>query len=367
MAFVTLHDRVEIRTVNFNVTLGLEPGCDLFFRVALEFHTDAHDALLVTKQSFGFLPHKRLERRCEVEVDAGDDQFVVVLSVHDAALWLGFSEPGQTTRPDRNSSLDKLVPSPREALQTFSAVVVTGGSSGIGKSFIDLAAKLEPRLQFCNLSRTAPVIKNEQLNLCHIACDLGRPESVAKAAEEVESFLRRALPAGRVLLITNLSHQLEMLDVNIRGLVDLTGRLLPTLKKRGGVIMNLASTASFQPTPFMATYGASKAFVLHWSLALNQELKGTGVSSLVVCPGPTATEFSKRAGLAPGSVGKSLSMSADEVVMESLRALAAGRSLVVTGWKNKLTAIAGGMAPKRLATWIAAKVIAQYRLRRVAR
>ena len=271
------------------------------------------------------------------------------------------------------------VPSPREALQTFSAVVITGGSSGIGKSFIDLATNLVPGLPFCNLSRTAPIIKNEKLKLCHIACDLGQPAAVAKAAAEVESFLSQTLPAGRVLLINNsgfgsygafpepnLSHQLEILDVNIRGLVDLTGRLLPTLKKRGGVIMNVASTASFQPTPYMATYGASKAFVLHWSLALNEELKGSGLSTLAVCPGPTSTEFFRRAGLGERTVTSSLSMSVDDVVMQSLEALAAGRSLVVTGWKNKLSAFGGGMAPKRLATWIAAKVIGRYLLQRVA-
>ena len=273
------------------------------------------------------------------------------------------------------------VPSPREALQTFSAVVITGGSSGIGKSFIELAAKLEPGLQFCNLSRTAPVIKQEKLKLCHFGCDLGRPESVAKAAEEVESFLTTALPAGRVLLINNsgfgsygafpepnLSHQLEILDVNIRGLVDLTGRLLPLLKKRGGVVVNVASTAAFQPTPFMATYGASKAFVLHWSLALNQELKGSGVSTLVVCPGPTATSFFRRAGLSERTAdADASSMSVDDVVMQSFEALAAGRSLVVTGWKNKITAFGGGIAPKRLGTWLAAKVIGRYRMRRVSR
>jgi short-subunit dehydrogenase len=268
------------------------------------------------------------------------------------------------------------VPSPREALQTFSAVVVTGGSSGIGKSFIELAAKLVPTLQFCNLSRTPPVIKREKLNLCHIACDLGCGESVAKAFGEVESFLSRSVPAGRILLINNsgfgsygafpegnLSHELNLVDVNIRGLIHLTGLLMPALKERGGAILHVASTAAFQPTPFMATYGASKAFVLHWGLALNEELKGSGVRSLVVCPGPTATQFFQRAGLAKGTVGESLSMSADEVVMQSLRALAAGQSLVVTGWKNKFSATLGGVAPKRLATWIAGKVIGRYRMK----
>jgi len=274
----------------------------------------------------------------------------------------------------------RLRPSLSEVLQTFSTVVITGGSSGIGKSFIELGAKLGPELQFCNLSRTAPVIKNTQLNLCHIPCDLGRAESIAEAVMRVESYLMQTVPTGRIILINNsgfgsygyfpepnLSHQLEMLDVNIRGLVDLTGRLLPTLKTRGGVIVNVASTAAFQPTPYMATYAASKAFVLHWSLALNQELKGTGVSTLAVCPGPTSTQFFRRAGLKERTVADSMSMNSEDVVIQSFRALAAGRSLVVTGWKNKLTAAVGGMSPKPLATWVAAKVVGRYRLRRVAR
>jgi short-subunit dehydrogenase len=272
------------------------------------------------------------------------------------------------------------VPSTREALQTFSAVVITGGSSGIGKSFIELAGKLQPGLRFCNLSRTAPLIKEHELNLCHIGCDLSAPESVASAAAEVESFLAKAAPTGRVLLINNsgygsygyfpepnLSHQLGMIDVNVRGLVDLTGRLFQTLKSRGGMIVNIASTAAFQPTPYMATYGATKAFVLHWSLAMDQELKGSGLRSLVVCPGPTSTQFFRRAGLEEAAVADSLSMNVDDVVEQALRAIASNRNLVVTGWKNKLSAIAGGMAPKRLAAWIAGKVIGQYRLRRVTR
>lgn len=292
----------------------------------------------------------------------------------------GFLRAWADHPPKPKFSLIKLVPSPREALQTFSAVVITGGSSGIGKSFIELAAKLVPTLPFCNLSRTTPRIKNGELKLCHVVCDLGSPESVANAAEEVKSFLTQTLTAGRVLLINNsgfgsygrfpepnLPHQLEMLDVNIRGLVDLTGRLLPVLKERGGVIVNVASTASFQPTPYMATYGASKAFLLHWSLALNQELKGSGVSTLAICPGPTATAFSKRAGLTPRTAPDALSMSSDEVAQQLIEALARGRSLVVTGWKNKITACVGGMSPKRLSAWIAARVIGRYRLRQVAR
>ena len=272
------------------------------------------------------------------------------------------------------------MPSLSEALSSFTAVVVTGGSSGIGKSFIELMGKLNPALQFCNLSRREPVIKISGKRLNHFPCDLSRPAELAQAAEAVTGFLAQAVPTGRVLLINNagfgayghfpapnLAHQLEMLDLNIRGLVDLTGRLLPLLQARGGAIMNIASTAAFQPTAYAATYGASKAFVLHWSLALNEELRGTGVRSLAVCPGPTATEFFKRGGLQEGSVGDSLSMTCEEVVMASLRALAAGRSQVVTGWKNQVGAFFASKLPKPWAAWLAARVLARYRLKQVAR
>jgi len=164
-----------------------------------------------------------------------------------------------------------------------------------------------------------------------------------------------------------LAQQLEMLDLNVRAVVELTGRLLPLLKERGGAVITIASTAAFQPTAYMACYGATKAFVLHWSLALNEELRGTGVSTLAVCPGPTSTEFFKSAGLKAGSVSPSLSMTSEAVVEESLRALAAGKSQVVTGWKNKTYTAVTARLPKPFAARVGAKVLARYRLNQVAR
>ncbi len=271
------------------------------------------------------------------------------------------------------------MPSLSESLQTFSAVVVTGGSSGIGKSFIELGAKLAPGLRFCNLSRRAPAAEVDPLILRHVPCDLSSPADVDRAAAEVTGFIGREVP-GRILLINNsgfgaygrfpepnLSHQLEMLDVNIRALVQLTGLLLPFLKERGGAIMNIASTAAFQPTPFLAAYGASKAFVLHWSLALNEELRGSGVHALAVCPGPTSTEFFRRAGLQKGSVADSLGMTAEAVVLQSYQALAKRRAQVVTGWKNKLMAAFSSRVSKPLATAGAALILKRYRLKQVKR
>jgi short-subunit dehydrogenase len=270
--------------------------------------------------------------------------------------------------------------SPREALDTYSVLILTGGSSGIGKSFIQLSANLKADLVFCNLSRRDPGVIIEEKRLNHFACDVSRADEIERASSAVREFVTSKVPVGRILLINNsgfgayghfpepnLGHQLEMLDVNIRGLVHLTGLLLPLLKERGGAIINVASTAAFQPTPFMAAYGASKAFVLHWSLALNEELRGSGVRALAVCPGPTATEFFRRAGLKQGSVADQLSMTCEEVVIASLRALGSGHSQVVTGWKNKLGAFFSSKLPKPMVTRIAAMVLARFRLSKVQR
>jgi short-subunit dehydrogenase len=261
-----------------------------------------------------------------------------------------------------------------EALSEFGAVVVTGGSSGIGKSFIELMTSMRRELPFFNLSRQAPDIKDAELKLRHIPCDLAQPAQVEAAAAELEETLTRNPPGGRILLINNagfgsygpfpepnLDHQLGIIDVNVRGLVHLTARLLPVLRARGGVIINIASTAAFQPTPWMTTYGATKAFVLHWSLALNEDLRGSSVRALAVCPGPTATNFTKAAGLGENTFPTVPGETCEQVVMTSLRALASGKSLVVSGWRNKLFAALASHTPKPWSARIAAKVIARHR------
>lgn len=234
--------------------------------------------------------------------------------------------------------------------------------------------KLKSDLVFCNLSRRSPGEKKFGKNLNHFAADLSRPAEVERAAREVAEFLGREVPVERVLLINNsgfgtmgvfpepdLAKQLEMIDLNVRAVVQLTGLLLPLLRARGGTIMNIASTAAFQPTPSMATYGATKAFVLHWSHALNHELRGSGVRVLAVCPGTTRTAFFKTAGLKEGNRADAIAMTTEAVVRAALRALAAGRSQVVTGLRNKLVAFAASPVPKPLATRVCAVVLENYR------
>ena len=296
---------------------------------------------------------------------------MVILSVHDTTY--GFWVTDKILMPDRMTALSA-------ELSNFTSVIVTGGSSGIGKSFIGLLGKLNPSLRFCNLSRTEPDIKSTQLNLRHIPCDLAKPADIAAAATAVADWVREDAAGGAVLLINNsgfgaygrfpepeLAHQLELVDVNVRAVLDLTGRLLPVLKERGGAVVTVASTAAFQPTAYLAAYGASKSFVQHWSLALNEELRGTGVRTLVVCPGPTSTNFFRRAGLRQGSVPDAFGMAADDVVLLALRALARGRAQIVTGWKNRVSTALVSKLPKPLAAWLAAKVLARFRLKQVSK
>jgi len=268
------------------------------------------------------------------------------------------------------------MPTPETALKNFTAVVITGGSSGIGKSFIELLSKLRPDLAFCNLSRRKPDITNPQLNLRHIPCDLSKPAQVESGLAEVMDFLTVGAPTGKILLINNsgfgvygrfpepgLDQQLEMVDLNVRAVLQMTGSLLPVMKQRGGVVMTIASTAAFQPTPYIGAYGATKAFMLHWSLALNDELRGTGVSALAVCPGATSTDFFRRAGLKQGSVPNMFGETSEKVVMTSLRAMASGKAMVVSGWKNKIMAATASKFPKPLVSRLTAYALAHFRMK----
>src|SRR5437016_4939713 len=109
-------------------------------------------------------------------------------------------EPVRTPALKKTAALP-AVSSLSEALSPFTSVVITGGSSGIGKSFIELCAKLRPELLICNLSRRAPLINLEKLKLRHFSCDLADSVEISRVAKEVEEFLTDAAPTGQVLLI----------------------------------------------------------------------------------------------------------------------------------------------------------------------
>jgi short-subunit dehydrogenase len=268
------------------------------------------------------------------------------------------------------------MPTPSEYLNHISVIIITGGSSGIGRSTIKAILKVRSDIVLCNLSRSKPDFFLGEHGI-HLPTDLSNGASLQAAAGELQAVIDAA-PAGGILLMNNsgfgdygrlqdldVDKQLKMIDLNITAMVELTARLLPSLLKRGGTVVNVASTAGFQPTPFLATYGATKAFVLNWTLALNEDLRGTRVRTLAVCPGPTRSNFFKAAGfdvppIREGANG--LDMTSEEVADRILIALARGKSMVVTGWKNNVIAAFGSKFPIVAVTRIGGIILRKMRL-----
>lgn len=271
----------------------------------------------------------------------------------------------------------KLTAKHSEYLKCFSVIIVTGGSSGIGCSIIKAIRKLAPKAQLCNLSRSKPdIFLGEQGH--HFEADLSAPPQIETIATKLKDIIAQA-PMGEVLLINNsgfgdygctqdleTDKQLNMIDLNIRAVVELSIRLLPLMLERGGCITTIASTAAFQPTPFLATYGATKAFVRNWSLALNEDLRGTKVRTLALCPGPTRSNFFKAAGFETPpmnqGVNKGLDMTADEVAECTIDAIVREKTLCITGWKNQLIALIGSKAPIVAVNRIGAMILRKMRL-----
>jgi short-subunit dehydrogenase len=239
--------------------------------------------------------------------------------------------------------------------------LITGASGGIGEEFAirladrgadlvlvarraDKLAQLHDRL----------VAKHPEITVDVIAEDLAVPGSGA----EIESKVR---DLGRTIdvLVNNAGLGLHsrfvdqapepnaaQIQLNCGTLVDLTARYLSPMVQRGhGVVINVASTASFQPTPGMAVYGATKAFVLSYSEALWQECRGTGVKVLALCPGATETEFFARTGEEFLTDGR---QTPQEVVQTAMGALDRSTPTVVSGWKNSLLASGYRVTPRRL-------------------
>ena len=151
-----------------------------------------------------------------------------------------------------------------------------------------------------------------------------------------------------------LAVQREAIDLNVGALVELTHLLLPALEHRQGGVINVASTAAFQPVPYMAVYAATKAFVLSFSEALWAEYRPRGVRVLALCPGATETAFFTRAGEA-AAFGKKAS--AEDVVRLGLKAFGANRASVVHGCANYLTALGARLTTREFIARFTARVM----------
>ena len=244
--------------------------------------------------------------------------------------------------------------------------LVTGASAGLGVDFarqlskrghpLVLAARRKDRLQ---------ALAKELGNARVIAIDLSKKDAPAKlmadlqAKGEIVDLLVNNAGFGLIGRFAELDagREREMIDLNVGTLTDLCRAVAPGMidRKSGGII-NVASTAAFQPGPKMAVYFATKAYVLSLTEALHEELKPHGIKVTCLCPGPTRTEFGDVAGFGGNGLFDRVAMESPEVVAAGLKGLDRNQAVVVPGFVNKLTASSGRFAPRSVVRKIAGAI-----------
>lgn len=242
--------------------------------------------------------------------------------------------------------------------------LITGGSGGIGLEIGKVMARRGFNLVLVARNRDALEAAAGQIEGKHtvsvhvFAADLRRRES----PEAIVDFLRSENIAIDVLVNnagfglggefaeTELTRELEMIQVNIAALTHLTKLFLPAMiKRKRGRILNVASTAAFVPGPLMAVYYATKAYVLSFSQALAEELRNSGVTVTALCPGPTRTDFAAEAQVGNSRLFTAFGIAdATDVAEYGVAAMLHGRRVAIPGIKNKIVAQANRFAPRAL-------------------
>jgi short-subunit dehydrogenase len=251
--------------------------------------------------------------------------------------------------------------------------LITGASSGIGSDLARIFAReghnlvLTARGQERLESLAVELRGSSKVEVVVVPADLSQPG----AAERLVALLDdKNIEVGTLVnnagfglwgpfLELDANRQGEMIRLNIAALTELTRLLAPAMVKRGkGKILNVASTAAFQPGPLMAVYFATKAYVLSFSMALREELKGTGVSVTCLCPGSTATRFAETSSMDESRFYNLLKpMSSMEVAEIGYRALQRGEDYRVAGWVNRFQVFLTRFSSIRLAAKLAKKIM----------
>ena len=246
--------------------------------------------------------------------------------------------------------------------------LITGASSGIGLELARIFARENHNLVL--VARSADKLRQlaSELEKAHgtrsliLAVDLTEPGASAYVldqttrADVVVDVLVNNAGFGQYGLFveSDLEECLRQIQLNVTTLTHLSRLYLPgMIERKNGRILNVASTAAFQPGPLMAVYFATKAYVLHFSEAIANELQGTGVTVSCLCPGATTTEFHKRANATSMRLLKMGSMDARTVAEDGYRALMTGKAVVISGFRNWLVAQSVRFAPRKMATAIA--------------
>ena len=239
-------------------------------------------------------------------------------------------------------------------------VVVTGASRGIGKALALAFANKGYSLVICarsarDLDAVAREVRAARVECQPVHADLstqqGRDALLAAVPGRIGGLVNNAgFATAGLFAEQSAAREREMLRLNVEAVVDLIHGFLPRLDA-GGFIVNVASTAGFQPVPLFATYSASKAFVLSLSEALADELAQRRIHVMALCPGVTRTDFQRVASVSlAGSVA-----SADDVARFALRALRAGKRVAIHGARNNLIVQSERLAPRRVVVKMARK------------
>jgi len=243
--------------------------------------------------------------------------------------------------------------------------LVTGASGGIGEELARLFAADGHSLVLVARSRDKLSALAEELSDKHnvnarvLPADLARAEAPREIFEELQSDAvtvdalvnNAGIGSYGLFAETDAKTELDLLQINVVALTHLTKLFLPQMiARRRGYVLNVASTAAFQPGPLMAVYYASKAYVLSFSEALANETSGTGVRVSVLCPGPTETGFVAAAGMGESKLFDANVMSARAVAVEGYRGMLSGKTVVIPGLRNRLLASGYRFAPRGLIT-----------------
>lgn len=254
--------------------------------------------------------------------------------------------------------------------------LITGASSGIGRELARCFAADNYDLVITGrslerLSALAAELRDQHhVQVEIIEADLALPQA---ARNLFETIRQRNIPIG--FLINNAgfglygpfidhdhSEEIEQIQLNVIALTELARLALPAMIERGhGRILNVASTAAFQPGPYLAVYSATKAYVLSFSEALGYEIRGTGVTVTCLCPGPTDTAFGDRSGFVMPEEFKSKIPGAAEVAKFGYDALFAGQPVAIHGWANRLLTFSGKLAPRAFTTAVSARFLSSGR------
>jgi short-subunit dehydrogenase len=253
----------------------------------------------------------------------------------------------------------------------MATALITGASAGLGLEYARLFAADKHDLVLVARRKDRLDALAAELAAAHgvkvhvVAADLMEPaaaqqivDAVAALGVEVEYLVNNAgFGTNGTFWELDAAKERGMIEVNITALVVLTRAFLPGMvQRKRGRVLNIGSTAGFQPGPYMAGYYASKAFVNSFTEGLAYELRGTGVTATVSCPGATATEFALVAGNENSKLFKMGAMTAAEVAADGYRAMMAGSPMVVHGLKNKFSAWSVRLSPRALVTAIAASL-----------